>query len=193
MPGYVSHKESDWLERRLDGATRTPAKHIHAQGSAKRPTLQEEVGRKLSAEVGDVEDGRQPRILLADQPGVLAQAEDGLRAERRLVRLLDAVAEPHERQKVPVDLAQQLLVLLVRVVRLADHVAVLLDGHDLDVVGRGGLLLVHDLLVAAAGLGERGPHIGGRLGHDVGGVEGRGHLPRCERSETRKQQKAGAN
>lgn len=74
--------------------THAPAEHVDAQRSAERPSLQEEVGRELAAEVGDVEDCGEPGVLLAYEAGVLAQAEDGLGAEGGFVGLLDAVAEP---------------------------------------------------------------------------------------------------
>lgn len=84
---------------------RTPAEHVQAQRLADRPSLQQEVRRKLPGKIGDVEDGRQPRILLADEVGVFDQPEDGLGADRRFVGLLDAVAEPHQREEKAIDLA----------------------------------------------------------------------------------------
>lgn len=74
----------------------TPAEHVNAQRLAQRPSLQQEVGRKLAAQVGDVEDGRQPAVLLTNEAGVFPQAEDCLGPQSGLVGLLHAIAEPHQ-------------------------------------------------------------------------------------------------
>lgn len=74
--------------------TDTPAEHINTQALTERPSLQEEVGWELAAEVCNVEYCSQPGVLLSNEAGVLAEAKDRLGAEGGLVGLLDAVAEP---------------------------------------------------------------------------------------------------
>lgn len=90
-----------------------PDDHVARQRPAHLVPLQHDVGRELEAHIRDVEDGRQPRVLLPREVGVIAEPERGLRAEGGLVRLLDAVAEPHEREEVAVHLPLEGLVLLI--------------------------------------------------------------------------------
>lgn len=75
----------------------TPAEHVYAQRLPERPSLQEEVGRKFTTKVGDIEDRRQPAVLLPVETSVVSQAEDRLYAEGGLVCLLYTIAEPHQR------------------------------------------------------------------------------------------------
>lgn len=90
-----------------------PADHVARQGAAHLVPLQQDVGRELEAHVRDVEGGRQPCVLLAREVGVVTEAECGLGAEGCLVRLLDAVAEPHQRQEVAVGFLLEGLVFLL--------------------------------------------------------------------------------
>lgn len=107
--------------------------------------MQEEVGRELAAEVGYVENCRQPGVLLADEVGVFAEAEDCLGAEGGFVGLLDAVAEPHEREQVAVDFAEDAFVLFGREVCFGEDFdgAFLFFGRgEFLIRGEGGLFLV---------------------------------------------------
>lgn len=72
----------------------TPQEHVYGQRLAERPALQQEVGRELAHEIREIEDGREPRVLLIDETGIFNHSEDGLCAKGSLVRLLNAIAEP---------------------------------------------------------------------------------------------------
>ncbi|GAW12908.1 hypothetical protein ANO14919_022800 [Xylariales sp. No.14919] len=48
-----------------------PHDHVARQHAAHPVALQDEVGRELEEDVREVEDGRQPRVLLSDEPRVL--------------------------------------------------------------------------------------------------------------------------
>lgn len=56
--------------------------------------MQQKVGGEFASEVGQVKDRSEPGILLPNEIRVVSQAEDGLCAQRGLVRLLYAIAEP---------------------------------------------------------------------------------------------------
>lgn len=123
----------------------SPAEHVDAQTLPQAPSLQEEVGWELAAEVGNVENRRQPRVLLADEVGVFSQAEDRLGSEGGFVGLLDAVAEPHEREKVAVDFAEDVFVLFGREVCFGedfDGAFLFFGGGEFLVGGEGGLFLI---------------------------------------------------
>lgn len=92
-----------------------PEDDVQRQDAAHRVPLQQHHGRQLEEQVRDVEDGRQPGELLAHEARVLAQAERRLRADAALVHRLQAVAEEHEREQVPVHLAPEPPVFFVRV------------------------------------------------------------------------------
>lgn len=82
-----------------------PEDDVHGQDAAHGIPLQQQHGRHLEEQVRDVEDGGEPRELLAHEPRVLAQPERRLRADARLVDGLQAVAQEHEREEVAVYLA----------------------------------------------------------------------------------------
>lgn len=59
----------------------TPAEHVDAETFPQRPALEEEIGGKLSTHVCQVEDCREPGVLLSNELRVVAKTEDGLNPE----------------------------------------------------------------------------------------------------------------
>lgn len=66
---------------------------------------------RIVREWGLTEDGSQPRVLLAMKMGILSQTKRRLCTHGSLVRLLNTIADPHERQDISVNLPFQSLVL----------------------------------------------------------------------------------
>lgn len=70
-----------------------PAQHVEAQGPADLPPLQDVNRREFGHQVYQVENGRQPLVLLAVEVGVLAHAKHGLDTDGVLVNDLDTIDE----------------------------------------------------------------------------------------------------
>lgn len=76
----------------------TPTKHINRQRPSQRPSLQQKITRKLSNHISNIKNRRQPRILLSHQFRIRPQPKNRLCSQGCFVGLLNAVAEPHERE-----------------------------------------------------------------------------------------------
>ena len=111
----------------------TPAKHVYAQTLTNTPSLQQKITRELAGQIREVENCRQPRILLSYEIRVFDQAKDSLGANSSLVRLLDSIAEPHQWQQIPIYLPKEFLIFSFRVIRFANHIdiAVFIDSNEL--------------------------------------------------------------
>lgn len=126
----------------------TPTKHIDTQSPTERPSLQKKVGGKFPTEVCDIEDRCQPRILLAMQMSIFPQSKNSLRACCCFICLLNAIAKPHQREQVTINLAQKLLVLLGCIIRFLNDIASCV-GRDRRGLGEDIILFVHYTRVSA--------------------------------------------
>jgi len=118
---------------------------------------------KLQARIHLTENSGEPRVLLALEMRVLSQPKRRHRARGRLVRLLNTVAQPHEREKVQVDFPLQFLVLFVRVLAFCLRCRIC-QRRRVKTEQRGGLLITGArVVVDVAAVGRR------RLDHIVDG------------------------
>ena len=93
-----NHEMSEVLREGDAQDDNTPKNHDDGQKLARVRFLHDPITGKLARHVGQVEDGAQPVVLVANEACVLADSEDCLRTERGFVGLLGAVTEPHQRQ-----------------------------------------------------------------------------------------------
>lgn len=106
LQGSEDHEMRPVLGGAGAGYADTPTKHINRQRPSQRPSLQQEITRKLSNHIRNIKNRRQPRILLSHQLRIRPQPKNRLRGQRSFVGLLNAVAEPHEREQESVDFAE---------------------------------------------------------------------------------------
>lgn len=99
-----NHQASPVLRKRNAQHDNAPAEYDDAQELADVELLHQVVSRELADHVREVEDCAEPAELLPYEPGVFSEAEDRHGADGRLVGLLGAVAQPHEREEPKVDL-----------------------------------------------------------------------------------------
>lgn len=99
LPIKVKEKRRAEKKRKKKKRKRhTPTKHINRQRPSQRPSLQQKITRKLSNHIRNIKNRRQPRILLSHQFRIRPQPKNRLCSQGCFVGLLNAVAEPHERE-----------------------------------------------------------------------------------------------
>ena len=97
----------------------------------------------------------EPRVLLALEMRILPQPKRRHRARGRLVRLLDTIAQPHEREKVQVDFPLQLLVLFFGVLAFSLRCCVLSETRFHQRLSKMAVLTSARVVVGIAAIGRR--------------------------------------